>query len=434
MLLSRLPPLQLLIYGYLALLMLGFMLLQLPFAQANSTDSLDNLFIATSALSTTGLATIDVAQSYTFFGELVILLLIQIGGIGYMSLGSFFVLSTKHRLSRVNTELLATDFSLPEKFSIVAFVKNLVLFTILIEVVGAISLTLIFWQVGESAALWKGVFHSISAFCTAGFSLFPSGFVPFQSNFWLNLVVSVLSISGAIGFIVFTDLLDSATGRKTKITYTSKIILRFTFLGILLGAAVIYLSDTAIGAMAPENGLLIAFFQSMTAFTTVGFNTYDIASIAPAPLFFMILLMIIGASPSGTGGGMKSTTITALYAQLKSTFRGDQRAIFMNRIIPANRIAMATSNFFFYILTVCFGTYLLLLVQQENTFDVLFEAISALGTVGVSTGLTGSLTVMGKLIIVAMMFLGRVGPLSFGIAVFSDKPTAFNNETEDIAI
>ncbi len=433
--LASLNPLQLLIYGYFGILIVGFLLLRLPFMRTGDISTLDDLFTATSALSTTGLATVDVSAGYTFWGQLVILLLIQLGGLGYMSLGSFFVLIRRRKLSSMNAELLKYDFSLPDNFDVLSFIRSMVLFTIGIEIVGAIALALVFSAAGESGVVWKGIFHSISAFCTAGFSLFSDGFVRFSGNFGLNAVISVLSVAGALGFIVFTDLFQRAKGEKQRITYTSRIILRFTFIGILLGTAVLFLSDENIAGMAPERGLLVAFFQSMSAFTTVGFNTYDIGSIVPGPLFGVILLMIIGASPSGTGGGMKSTTFTALYAQLKSTFRGDHQTLYLNRIIPDHKVAMATSNFFFYVLTICLGTYLLLLTESGEMHEILFEAVSALGTVGLSTGLTGDLSVLGRIIVIFLMFLGRIGPLSFGMVIFrpsEDRPVTA--EVEDLAI
>lgn len=432
---KRIDPSTLLIYGYLLIVLVGFGALCLPWARTGDTVSLDDLFTATSALSTTGLATVNVADTYTLFGEIVILILIQIGGLGYMSLGSFFILLRRHHLSRTNSEMLEKDFSFPDNFSRTHFVKSMVLFTLLFELAGAILLTIIFWQAGESGAIWKGIFHSISAFCTAGFSLFSDSFVGYADHFGLNVVITLLSVGGALGFIVFTDLYDRFMGRKKSLTFTSRIILRFTISGLLIGAIVLFLCDEGIGSLAAEDGILIAFFQGMTAFTTVGFNTYDIAALGKAPLFFLILFMIVGASPSGTGGGMKSTTFTTLYAQLRATFRGDERAVFLNRAIPANKVALATSNFFFYVITICGGTFLLLLVQEQPFVTVFFEAVSALGTVGLSMGITGDLSVLGKLIVIVMMFLGRIGPLAFGITLFrSTEPIEVDCVAEDLAI
>lgn len=424
-LLSSLNPLQFLIYGYFVILMFGFALLRLPFMRTTTISNLDDFFTATSALSTTGLTTVDVSQSYTFWGHLIILLLIQLGGLGYMSLGSFFVLIRSKRLPNVDKKLLKYDFSLPENLNIIQFLRSMVLFTLALELLGAIVLSLIFWRAGETGVIWKGIFHSISAFCTAGFSLFSDSFVDYVDNLALNAVISILSICGALGFIVFTDLFERAAGRKNKITFTSRIIIPFTFIGMLLGAAILFFTDQNISAMPAAKGMLISLFQSMTAFTTVGFSTYDVGVIATAPSFFILGLMIVGASPSGTGGGMKSTTFTALYARLKSTLRGYHRTVYLNRILPEHKVNMATSNFFFYILTLCTGTYLLLLVEPDDVSAVLFEAVSALGTVGLSIGITDDLTVPGKLIIAMLMFLGRVGPLSFGMMLFrssDDEP------------
>ena len=429
-----LPPLQFLIYGYFAVLLVGFALLCTPWAEVRDVSVLDHFFIATSALSTTGLATLGVGQDYTTFGQVVVLALIQIGGLGYMSLGSFVVLMRKRELSGGHNELLAYDFSLPAGFDVQHFIRRLVVFTLAAEGVGALLLWWVFAARGEPQALWNGVFHSISAFCTAGFSLFANGFEDYPGHFALNLVVAALATLGALGFIVVADVSTRFGPQRRGLTFTSRIILRFTAAGIALGTAVLFLSDPATGAMPAERGLLVAFFQSMTAFTTVGFNTVPIAAIGAAPLFAILMLMIVGASPSGTGGGMKSTTFTALWAQLKSTFAGRSRTLYMNRVVPEHRVRAAVSNFFFYVLVLVGGVYALLLVQDEEPFVVIFEAVSALGTVGLSLGLTGDLTPLGKVIVCVLMFLGRVGPLSAGLVLFGTEAIEAEPIEEDLAI
>lgn len=432
---QSLKPLQALIYGYLAILISGFLLLCLPIFHTCPVNAIDNLFTATSAISTTGLATISIAEHYNIGGEIVLLILVQIGGLGYMSIGSFIVLMQRKRLSLNNSELVRYDFSLPDKFNVRIFIRDLIITAVSIEIIGSILLAIIFRQAGEVDYIWKGIFHSISAFCTAGFSLFPDSLEAYSGSFALNAVVGVLSISGALGFIVFTDIFEKISGKKESITFTSRIIIRFTFAGILLGGFIIFLSDPGIAAFTPEKRILVAFFQSIAAFTTVGFNTYPIAAITHAPLFIVLLLMVIGASPSGTGGGMKSTTVTALFAQLQSTFKGKTDVTYLNKRIPEHRVRMATSNFFFYVIIICTGTYLLLLVQPQDTFNVFFEAVSALGTVGLSAGVTSELTNIGKIIIMLMMFLGRIGPLTFGMVLFGaadDEDAAI--EEEDLAI
>lgn len=423
----------LLVYVYLTILLFGFVLLCLPFSQVIHSSPIDHLFTATSALSTTGLATVNIQQSYTFFGEVIILLLVQIGGMGYMSLGSMIVLLRRNKLSARESELIQYDYSLPLGFNLRVFITRLVIFVLTIEALGAAILTYIFYTAGESNPLWKGVFHSVSAFCTAGLSLFSNSFEDYATHTGLNLTILALSLFGALGFIVFTDTFDRLFGRKKQITFTSKIIIRVTTISVVIGTLVLFLSDHYFQSLQPEHGLMLAFFQAISSITTVGFNTTDISAIRAAPLFFIMLLMVVGASPSGTGGGIKSTTLTALFALLKSTLRGDDRVIYLNRVVPSHRIKMAASNFFFYVIVICIGTYLLLLLEPADSFRVLFEVVSALGTVGLSLGLTPELSSLGKLIVICLMFLGRIGPISFGIALFKPAPDVDLCE-EDIAI
>ncbi len=429
-----LPPTQFLAYGYLCILVVGFGLLCLPAASTSALSSLDHFFTATSALSTTGLSTLSTGTDYTRFGQVIILLLIQLGGIGYMSLGSFVVLMRKRTLSSSQSALLSTDFSLPEGFDLASFITRLIIYCVSIEVVGALLLAAIFSNAGVEDPVYSAIFHSISAFCTAGFSTFGTGFEAFADDFWLNVVIACLSILGALGFIVAADFFSRLGPERRPLTYTSRIILRFTAIGLVGGTVILYHADPTIYAMAPEVGIQVAFFQSMSAMTTVGFNTVPITGLAAAPLFLIMMLMIVGASPSGTGGGLKSTTFTALWAQLKSTLRGKERATHMGRIIPNHRMRLAVSKFFFYVLTVCVGTFLLLLVEEEHPYDVLFESLSALGTVGLSAGPTATLSPLGKLILCGLMFLGRLGPLSAGLALFGNSTQAADPEEEDLAV
>ncbi len=430
-----LPPIQFLVYGYLTVLIVGFALLNLPIAQRTEIASLDHLFTATSALSTTGLATVSVEHDYSLLGEIIVLLLIQIGGLGYMSMGSFVVLLRKRELSNRSSTLLAHDFSLPQGFDLQRFTRQLVVYSLSVELVGAACLYWVFAEAGTENPLWAAIFHSISAFCTAGFSTFDTGLEAFRDNFWLNLVISVLSLLGALGFIVAVDFFARIGPERRPLTYTSRIILRFTGLSLLAGTVILYHADAGISGLEPESGILAAWFQSMSAMTTVGFNTVPIGGLGSAATWLVMLLMVVGASPSGTGGGLKSTTFTALWAQLKSTLRGRERATHMGRIIPGHRMRLAVSKFFFYVLVVCIGTFLLLLLEGgDDPFVVFFEALSALGTVGLSAGLTGALSPLGKLVVCALMFLGRIGPLSAGLALFGDEGLDLVPEEEDLAV
>ncbi|MEN7550954.1 potassium transporter TrkG [Rapidithrix thailandica] len=414
-------PERLIVLGYSLIILLGFLLLCLPICHKQPVAALDNLFIATSALSTTGLATVSVADNYNFLGELVILLLIQLGGIGYMSIGSFIILGRKKRLSETGVRLIQFDFSLPDKYPVLHFVKDVIIFSIVIEVLGALGLYFIFLENGVDNALWSAIFHSISAFCTAGFSLFNNSFEGYYDNFYLNAVISALSFAGAVGFIVFSDYYEYLLKPGKKITYTSKIILRFTLIVFVVAGMILLVSDEGLHGYPTEDKILLAFFQSMTALTTVGFNSYPIGNLLPSSLFLLTIVMFFGASPSGTGGGLKSTTITALYAQMMATLKGKREVTFLHRIIPNHRVRLAASNFFFYSTVLTLGILALLLTEKPDAFSLLFEATSALGTVGISTGITGELSVLGKLIIVALMFFGRIGPLSLGVAIMANK-------------
>ncbi|MBN2858599.1 MAG: potassium transporter TrkH [Candidatus Delongbacteria bacterium] len=428
----RLQPIQLLLLGYLIVVVTGTLFLTMPFCQTGSISLLDNLFTSTSAVSTTGLVTKSIADEYTFIGRLAILIMIQIGGIGYMSIASFVVLGQGKKLTNSGNEMLQSDFSLPNDFHIESFIKNVVIFSIIIETTGTLTLLPSFIHMGFWNGLWHSLFHSVSAFCTAGFGLFNNSFENYRDNFSLNLVISILSYLGAIGFIVFTDIWEFLRGRKERITYTTEIILKFTLFLSVFGTVLIFLTEPSVVDLPAEKRLLSSFFQSMTAMTTVGFNTVPIGSLSSSAIFLVILLMIVGASPSGTGGGIKSTTVTAVYAQMSNVLKGSTKVIFNGRIIPNHRLITASANFTFYIIFLWTGIYILLLTEQFPFYQVFFEATSALGTVGLSTGITGMLSPLGKITLIFLMFAGRVGPLSVGTALFSKRNKVI--EEDDLVI
>jgi len=431
-LIKQVKPLKLLILGYFTIVIIGSILLSLPICQVNTVGFLDNLFTSTSAVSTTGLVTKSLADDYTLLGRIIIILMIQIGGIGYMSVASFVVIGQGRKLTTESVDLLKNDFSLPESFNLEGFVKNVILFSLSIELIGAIALFPSFLHLGVLRGIWYSIFHSVSAFCTAGFGLYNNSFESFRDNFSINFIVAALSYMGAIGFIVFTDIWEFIRGRKQRITYTTEIILKFTLILSVAGTFLMFITEPSIANLPTENRLLAAFFQAMTAMTTVGFNTVPIGGLAHSAIFLVLLLMIVGASPSGTGGGIKSTTVTAVYAQMISVLKSKTKVVFQNRIIPPHRLSTASANFSFYILFLCGGIYLLLLTESFPIYQVVFEATSAIGTVGLSTGITSSLSALGKLIVIGLMFAGRVGPLSVGTALFMDKEKKIKKD--DLAI
>jgi len=418
----QLSPAQLVFAGYLFYVISGWILLCLPVSQKISQAGvLDHLFTAMSAVSTTGLTTVSTYDSYTFFGQLVVLALIQLGGIGYMTLGSFLILSRKHNLPPTRVKAAQTVFSLPASFNLNEFIKSVIFFTLAIELIGTTGLYFMFRQAEVSQPLWSAVFHSVSAFCTAGFSLYNNSFESFRGHFGLNLLIGALSYLGAIGFIVCIDFWNKWTGRTHSVTLTSKIVIAATFWLSIAGTLLLFICEDTIQALPANERLLASFFQTMTALTTVGFNTIGLADVSKASVLLLIIMMIIGASPSGTGGGIKVTTLSAMIGVIRSAIRGEQEVHFWGRHIPTERIWMAVASFGFYLFVLVIGVYLLDLSENTPFEKNFFEAASALGTVGLSMGITSGLTSLGKMIIIILMFIGRIGPISFGAALFLKK-------------
>ena len=427
---------KLLIKGYFLLTILCFLFLALPICQKAENSLINHLFFSVSIVSTTGLAPTDFSNSYNLLGQIISLFFIQLGGIGYMALSSFIILKEFKTLPSLSARLLKLEFNLPKEYPLTSFIYSVFIFTLLIETIGSIVLYVGFKEMGVEHPIWQAIFHSISAFCTAGFSLFSDSMTSFSDNPLITNTILVLSLLGSIGFIVLLDFWLRLIRKRKSITLTSKIILFGTFLFWIVAAIAIFISDNEIRSMGWE-GMKLASFQSISAHTTVGFNNYDIGSINVGGIFIMVILMIIGASPSGTGGGIKTTSITALIAVLLSILKRRNHITFFNKEIPAPNIYLAVSSAIFYSFILIIGTWAMLMVDGQNFgFEkILFEVASALSTVGLSTGITGELSDSGKLIISILMFIGRLGVLTFGFALISKAPLIRNKpQSENIAI
>ncbi|WP_371154588.1 TrkH family potassium uptake protein [Jannaschia sp. 2305UL9-9] len=418
--LSQTPAPRLLLVGYLSYMLLGWALLSMPFAQTVPVSAIDTLFIATSAVSTTGLVTVDPGSSFTFAGEVVLLALIQMGGLGYMTIGSFVSLHLAHRFDRLRRQTTRSAFNLPDRVDPASFLRAVVIFTLLVEVVGALILYAFFRAEGVPDAAWSAIFHSISAFATAGFSLNSNSFEDFSNHAGILLTLSVLSLLGAMGFLIVVDFWRTVLGRARHLGFTSKVIWRITLSFLVVGTALMFVAEPTYQALPPEDRLLAAFFQVMSASSTVGFNSTPTGALAPAMLIVMFFLMVVGASPAGTGGGLKTTSFAALVGLVRSTLKGRERIRYFKREIPLPRLQTATASLSYYAALLLMATFLLLLADPGLPFDaVMFEAISAMGTVGLSMGITGDLTDLGKLVIIVLMTAGRVGILTFGMALAS---------------
>jgi len=430
-----LHPVRVVVIGYMSYVTIGWIVLAFPFCHATgSVSALDTLFTSTSAVSTTGLVTLSTGHDYSILGQIVILILIQLGGIGYMTFGSFVILSRSAVLSERRQQIGKTVFSMPDNFMIDKFIRSVIVFTLITEAAGALALYLAFTQAGIESPVWSAVFHSVSAFCTAGFSLWDDSFERLRDSVSVNLILGILSYLGAIGFIVFVDGWRRLIGKTHRLTLTSRIIIVTTVWLSLTGIVLFFVAEPTIQNLPPYERLTAACFQVMTSITTVGFNTIPIGDISQASLFLIILLMVVGASPAGTGGGLKTTTFTALFGILRSSILGREKITFWGKEIPEERVRVAMASLGFYAGILILGCYLLALTESQPFEGLLFEAASALGTVGLSTGITAQLTPIGKLILIGLMFIGRLGPLAFGIALFFPVGIRDESGMEDLAV
>lgn len=418
-------PLRLVVFGYVSYIMIGWGLLCLPWSQEvpGAASVLDHLFTATSAISTTGLATVPTGSTYSWLGEVVVAGLIQFGGLGYMTMSSCLLMALAGgRIESWRERVGAVSLMMPPGFDFRRFLNLTVGYSLTIECVGAILLYPHLAAAGAEAPLWQAVFHSISTFCTAGFGLYPDSFESLRADRGLNLVLIALSYLGAIGFVVVYDAWQSLLRRRPAVTLTTKLILGSTAAISVVGTALLALHEPTLQALPSGERWLSAWFQVMSASTTVGFNTVPIGALSGASLFLLTIVMIIGASPAGTGGGLKTTTFTALWAVMLAVVRRRDRPTLFGRELPVVRIRAAVASLLLYSLTLAGGIYALAAVQPESVLaDQVFECISALGTVGLSRGLTPSLDAAGKWIVIVLMFVGRVGPLGLGMTFFQPR-------------
>lgn len=412
-------PQRQLTFGYLSYALIGALLLCLPFMTNGSVSFVDNLFSAMSAVSTTGLSTVDVAVSYSFWGELLLLLLIQLGGIGYMTISTFVMYRVTRHFVGVRAKAFQTQFAMPECITSGRMVTNIIRYTLIFESAGALLLYLFFRFDGVGQPLWSAVFHSVSAFCTAGFSIYSDNLMQFRTNVPVNLIIMTLSYAGAMGFIVISDLWRKLTRRDYPVTFTTRVILWITAGVTLWGTLQLFFFEPSFARYGVGERLLVSLFQTMSAMTTVGYNTVDVSLLMPVSLFVLTIVMYIGASPSGTGGGLKSTTVSAVFAFIRSRLGKRREVTLARRTIPDYRVHDALTIFIFYSFIFFLGTYLLTLFESERSefLDLMFEAASALGTVGLSSGVCATLSVWGKLILIVLMFIGRVGVLTIGNAM-----------------
>lgn len=426
-----------LLIGYLWYIIIGVSLLSLPICRMTDVRIIDNLFTTVSAVSTTGLSTVNIASAYSFWGQFSILLLIQLGGLGYMTMSSYVMLLLTKHFTQIKTGVLNAEFATPGGIQMHSLIKSIVNFTFLFELTGAIILYFIFLRHGVDAPVWTAVFHSVSSFCTAGFSTFPDNLVNYSTDWGLNIVIMVLSYAGAMGFIVMTDLWKKITVRGYKVTFTTKNIVFVTVALTLWGTIQLFYMEPSLRSYCVSDRFLISLFQTVSALTTVGYNTVNLGLFIPITLLTLTSVMYFGASPSGTGGGLKSTTITATIAFVKCKLSEKRDIYICGNRLPTFRVDNALTTFILYTSILFFGSYILTAVEPSDEYvQYLFESASALGTVGLSTGITPSLTDAGKLVLIILMYIGRVGVLTVGFSMMKrmEKRTSPMLKNGDLAV
>lgn len=414
-----LSPAQTIILGFATIILVGGVLLSLPVASTTGrpTPFLTALFTATSATCVTGLTVVDTADHYSTFGELVILTLIQLGGFGYMTSWAILALVLGWRIGLRERIILTEAHNLYDLGGVVRFTRRLILMTVGVEAVGAALLALRWLQeMPVGRAIYYGAFHSISAFNNAGFDLM-GGFrslTAFAADPAVSLIVAALIILGGIGFTVVMDV------RSRRLTMHSRTVLMATAFLIALGAVMVavleFHNPRTLGALPVPARVLAAFFQAVTP-RTAGFSTVDIGGMTQPALVLLAALMFIGASPGGTGGGIKTTTFVTPLAVIISTVRGQSEPTLFRRRIPVFVVYKAVTVATISVAFVVTMAALLAVVEGVEFLPALFEVTSGFGTVGLSTGLTPHLSSAGRIIIMVVVFSGRVGLLTMAFGL-----------------
>ena len=423
---------QFIAFGFFVLILSGALLLTLPFASRNgeSVGFLNALFTATSASCVTGLVVVDTWSQWTLFGQIVILTMIQIGGLGFITVGVFVSIVLRRKIGLKQRGLMQESMSALKIGGIVKLAKKIILGTFILEAGGAALLAIRFIpQFGVLRGIFYGIFHSISAFCNAGFDLMGtkeaySSFVTYYDDWLVNLVIMGLIIVGGIGFIVWDDVSTHKLAVK-KYMLQTKVVLLSTAILVFGGAFLFYLfeKDNLLSGMSFSGTVLSSLFGSVTA-RTAGFNTTDVAAMSDGGKLLTIILMFIGGSPGSTAGGVKTTTIVVLILYVVSNIRRTYGVNVFGRRLEDDVIKRASSIFTINLFLALAASLIIMGVQSMPMTDVMFETFSAIGTVGMTTGITRDLVPVSRLIIIILMYCGRIGSLSFALAFTQRKKIA----------
>ncbi|MDP4984223.1 TrkH family potassium uptake protein [Pseudoalteromonas tunicata] len=420
---TRLNPPRVLFLGFLFLIFIGAMLLKLPAATTTPISWLQAVFTATSAVTVTGLVLFDTGSQFTVFGQVTIALLIQVGGLGFMTFAILAALSVGARFD-IGKQLIAQEaFGQISFDKLIETAKYVFFFSLVIEFIGFVLL-LLCWlpEIGFNSASYQAFFYTISAFNNAGFALNSDSLTPYQGDIGINLIITGLFIIGGIGFIVLIDLKNNC--RWHKLSTNSKLVLKSTLIINLIAFFAIWLLEAnnpeTLANLSVKNQALSAWFQAVSP-RTAGFNTVPIESLSQGSTVLILLLMFIGGGSLSTASGLKISTFVVLIFAVYHYLRQREQVHIMGRTIEQTTINKSFSLFAIYVLVLFLSIFILAITEHATLVDVVFEAVSAIGTVGLSRGLTSNLSSSGEWVIIVLMLIGRLGPLTFIYLIASPK-------------
>lgn len=422
---NKLSSFQIIILGFAGVIVLGALLLMLPISTQNGavTPFSKTLFTATSAVCVTGLVVFDTASYWSGFGQLIILIMIQIGGLGVISVASFLSMLAGRKISLMQRQTMQNALSAPQMGGIVKLTRFIFLVSFAIEGIGALLLMPVFMTKYGIRGIWMAVFHSVSAFCNAGFDLMGnqtgqySSLTSFAGSGYVTLVICLLIMIGGIGFLTWKDIAVKKT-RFKEYSMQTKVILVTTAILIVIPAVFFFFSDFAKEPL--KDRICMSVFQAVTP-RTAGFNTADLNKMSDAGRSVMMLLMLIGGSPGSTAGGMKTTTIAVLFANAIAVFRKRQNANCYGRRIDDSTVKNASAILFMYVFFSMLSAIIISITDGISMQMGMFETFSAIGTVGLTLGITPTLSALSRFVLILLMFFGRVGGLTIIYAAFSQK-------------
>ena len=440
---------QIILLSFLITILLGSLLLSLPVSSADgrAVPYIDALFTATTSTCVTGLVTLPTVSTWSVFGQIVILILIQIGGLGIITIMSGLMLLLKRKMGISDRLLIQDAFNLNTMSGLASFIKNVILGTFIIEAIGASLYMLVFVPEFGARGIWISIFNSVSAFCNAGIDIIAeNSLCNYSTHFLVNIVTSALIILGGLGFIVWWDVLSVLKTRSAKnrkifrhLSLHSKIAISSTLLLILGGAILIFIFEYSnpktIGDMPLFDKIQVSLFQSVTT-RTAGFASVPQESLTNASSVVSVFLMLIGGSPVGTAGGMKTVTIAVLFCSAFSTIRNKNTPSLFGRSISETSVKKAVAVAITFVFICSSSIVLLAAASNAPALDVIYESVSATATVGLSRNLTAGLNIFSKIIIIITMYFGRVGPISLAVALGSknESQNLISEPTEELSI